>query len=463
MLTFIQAAIVGALIWLGFAPAQLWIAPFVALALLFHLLADKTFLKRLSLSFLSGFTFFLLLLHWSSTYVGAAPWLILALGQAALFSLLGILPIRKSVWGALTFAAGFVFIELIRMKLPFGGFGWGRIGFTQIDMTPGLYSWVGVTGVSLFIALSSLVTISSKTRLAFVAMILIALFTPQFTLNHTSQLRIVAIQGGVDSLGLDFNDRAMSVLNRHISQTRGVSHVDLIIWPENASDVDPIRNSAAKTSISQLIRKVQIPIVLGAVETSHGGPLNTSLYYDATGTMRSRYVKQDLAPFGEYIPLRKLAEGISKYAQDVHDFQPGTSWVKHSVNNIPFQSIICFEILDDDHIRAGARETGFLVAQTNNATFGKSAEASQQLQITRARAAELGREFAVVSTTGFTAHVDASGHIREKAPQFESTALKMDIGAADPKEQTPASKVSSGVWFGFLGLILTITAGLNRR
>ena len=463
MLSFIQAAIVGALIWLGFAPAQLWIAPFIALALLFHLLADKTLLQRLSLSLLSGFTFFLLLLHWSSTYVGAAPWLILALGQAALFSLIGILPIRKNVWGALTFAAGFVFIELIRMKLPFGGFGWGRIGFTQIDMTPGLYSWVGVTGVSLFIALSSLVTISSKTRLAFVAMILIALFTPQFTLNHTSQLRIAAIQGGVDSLGLDFNDRAMSVLNRHISQTRGVSNVDLIIWPENASDVDPITNSAAKAAISQLISEVQIPLVLGAVETSQGGPLNTSLYYDATGTMRSRYVKQDLAPFGEYIPLRKLAEGISNYARDVRDFQPGTSWVKHSVNNIPFQSIICFEILDDDHVRAGARETGFLVAQTNNATFGISAEASQQLQITRARAAELGREFAVVSTTGFTAHIDASGRIQEKAPQFESTALRMVVGAVDPKEQTPASKVPSGVWFGFLGLILAITTWVNRR
>ena len=463
MLSFIQAAIVGALIWLGFAPAQLWIAPFIALALLFHLLADKTLLQRLCLSLFSGFTFFLLLLHWSSTYVGAAPWLILALGQAALFSLIGILPIRKNVWGALTFAAGFVFIELIRMKLPFGGFGWGRIGFTQIDMTPGLYPWVGVTGVSLFIALSSLASISIKTRLAFIAIILIALFTPQFALNHTSQLRIAAIQGGVDSLGLDFNDRAMSVLNRHISQTRGVSNVDLIIWPENASDVDPITNSAAKAAISQLISEVQIPLVLGAVETSQGSPLNTSLYYDATGTMRSRYVKQDLAPFGEYIPLRKLAEGVSKYARDVRDFQPGTSWVKHSVNNIPFQSIICFEILDDDHVRAGARETGFLVAQTNNATFGISAEASQQLQITRARAAELGREFAVVSTTGFTAHVDASGRIREKAPQFESTALRMVVDAVNPKEQTPASKVPSGVWFGFLGLILAITTWVNRR
>ena len=235
------------------------------------------------------------------------------------------------------------------------------------------------------------------------------------------------------------------------------------IWPENASDVDPVKNSAAKTAISQLISEVRIPLVLGAVETSPAGPLNTSLYYDASGTIRTRYVKQDLAPFGEYIPLRKLAEGISSYAHDVRDFQPGTSWVKHSIDNIPFQSIICFEILDDDHVRAGARDTGFLVAQTNNATFGKSAEASQQLQITRARAAELGREFAVVSTTGFTAHVDASGQIRERAPQFESAALRMVLGAVDPKEQTPASRVPSGLWFGFLGLILIIAAWLNRR
>ncbi len=463
MLSIIQALFSGFFLWLGFAPAELWFAPFIALGILFHCLAERNVRQRISLSFLSGFTFFLLLLHWSSTYVGALPWLILVFGQATIFSSLGILPLRSNAFGALTFASSFTLIELIRMKFPFGGFGWGRIGFTQIDAFSGLYPLIGVTGVTFMVALSSLVFVNIPARLIFGGITFVAFLMPQLGSDPISTLRIAAIQGGVDNLGLDFNDRALSVLNRHISATKNVSDVDLIIWPENASDVDPVRNSVAKSSITKLVSEKQIPLLVGAVENSQTGPMNSSLYYDASGVVISRYVKQDLAPFGEYIPMRNVAERISAHARDVRDFQPGNSWVKHSVMGVPFQSIICFEILDDDHIRAGSRGTGFLVAQTNNATFGKSSEAAQQLQITRVRAAELGRDIAVVSTTGFTAHIGSHGEIQTVAPQFETTALRMVVRAVDPQRQTPASSIPSGAWFAFLGFSLAAATWLNRR
>ena len=463
MLTFTQAIVSGILLWLGFAPAEFWFAPYFGLALLYHLLAGKNLQQRFYLAFLSGFTFFLLLLHWSSIYVGAAPWLILALGQAALFTLVGLLPVRLNVTGAITFATSFVLIELCRMKFPFGGFGWGRVGFTQIDITPKLYSWIGVTGVSLVIALSGLAIIGLRSRLVFLFFIFCGFVVPAFSLHSVSQIKIAAVQGGVDNLGLDFNNRALSVLNRHIAVTRNLTNVDLIVWPENASDVDPIKNQTAQRAILSLLKDVQIPLVIGAVESSNSGPLNSSIFYNKDGVITTRYVKQDLAPFGEYIPVRKFSERVSNYAREVRDFQPGKTWVRHVIGGIPFQSIICFEVLDDDHIRAGAMGTGFLVAQTNNATFGTSAEAAQQLQLTRARAAELGRDITVVSTTGFSAYIDSSGKIREKAPQFESLALKMSINAVDPKDQTPASKIPSGFWFGFLALVAVLTLWVNRR
>jgi apolipoprotein N-acyltransferase len=463
MLSIIKALFSGFLLWLGFAPAELWIAPFIALGLLFHCLVHRSVRQRISLSFLSGFTFFLLLLHWSSTYVGAVPWLILVFGQATIFSLLGILPLRSNALGALTFASSFTLIELIRMKFPFGGFGWGRIGFTQIEALSGLYPLIGVTGVTVLVALSSLVFVNVQARLIFVGILLLAFFIPHLENHPISTLRVAAIQGGVDNLGLDFNNRALSVLKRHISATKSVTNVDLIIWPENASDVDPMRNSIAKSAITKLINEKQIPLLLGAVENSKIGPVNSSLYYNSGGVVTSRYVKQDLAPFGEYIPLRNVAESISAFARNVRDFQPGNSWIKHSVIGVPFQSIICFEILDDDHVRAGSIGTGFLVAQTNNATFGMSSEAAQQLQITRARAAELGRDIAVVSTTGFTAHIGSHGEIRKEAPQFETTVLRMVVKAVDPQQQTPASRIPSGAWFGFLGCLLAATTWLNRR
>ena len=457
MVNLLLAALSGLFFWCGFAPLEIWIGPYLGAALLFYLLRDKKLSQRLTFSFVGGLSFFLALLHWSSVYVGAIPWLILAIGQALIFALIG-LPRWTPRWeSALSFAALFTVLELVRMKAPFGGFGWGRLGFTQIDSLNFLYPYLGVAGVSLLVASSSFAITALKKFYLFVA---VFLFCLSYFLNYSFErevgttLQVTAIQGGVDNLGLDFNNRAMRVLQRHIDQTDKVANTDLYIWPENASDVDPIKNLEAQSLILGLIKEIKSPLLIGAVEKTAEGPTNSSILFKDSGEIDSRYLKQDLAPFGEYMPLRELAEAISPYAKRVNDFVPGNSWVKHEIKGLPFQTLICFEVLDDDHAKAGATGSSFVVAQTNNATFGESSEAAQQLQITRSRAAESGRDFAVVSTTGFTAHIDSRGTIASIAPQFKSTALTMQINAADPHKKTLAQRTESWHWIVFLGFII---------
>jgi apolipoprotein N-acyltransferase len=259
---------------------------------------------------------------------------------------------------------------------------------------------------------------------------------------------------------LEFNQRALAVLNNHIDATPKQSNADLIIWPENASDVDPIMNLKARQGIADLIKEIEKPLLVGAVEQRGSRPLNSSLFYGADGELLSRYVKQDLAPFGEYIPFRSISESISPLARQVRDFIPGDNWLKHRVNNIEFQSLICFEVLDDDHIQSGAVNAEFFVAQTNNATFGDSYQAAQQLQITRARAAELSRQFAVVSTTGYTAHIDQNGNVLTVAEQFKPVALEMEIEAFKDRATTVRGSL---FWTGILSVLCLLCAFGQRR
>lgn len=347
------------------------------------------------------------------------------------------------------------------MKLPFGGFGWGRLGFTQLDSLSWLYPLIGVTGISLLVSGSGLF-IFTKSKVKIVAFLFLLIFLGfenfQKIDNEPESIQITAVQGGVDQLGLDFNNRAIRVLERHIEATQMVPGTALYVWPENAADVDPLKNQRANVLITNLIKGLQKPLLIGAVEQAKQGPVNTSLMFGADGELKSRYVKQDLAPFGEFMPLRQVAEVISPFAQQVRDFVPGTSWVRHSINGHPFQALICFEVLDDDHVRVATTGTAFLVAQTNNATFGRSNEAAQQLQITRSRAAESGRDFVVVSTTGFTAHVDSRGKILAIAPQFAAESLTMKVRIQEPSKETPAQKLSSWLWALILGLVM----GLSR-
>ena len=448
----------GLLLWLGFAPVQNWIAPFIGIAILFRILLDKSVRERFLFSFIAGLSFFLPLLHWSSVYVGSIPWLVLAVGESAIFSLIALFSWTRKWESALSFSLMFTLIEIIRMKIPFGGFGWGRVGFTQVDSLSAWYPFLGVTGISLLVASASFSVLSLRVSSVFLlfALSISFFFDDSGNSKPDETIQITAIQGGVDDLGLDFNSRALRVLQRHAQATHKVPGSDLYIWPENASDVDPLKNSQAKKLIKDVVSRIQAPLLIGAVEESDKGPINSSLLFNTEADVVSRYIKQDLAPFGEYMPVRKLAEAISPYAKRVNDFLPGSSWVKHSINGVPFQSLICFEVLDDDHSKKGAEGAAFLVAQTNNATFGKSYEAAQQLQITRARAAESGRNIAVVSTTGFTAHIDSSGKTLSKAEQFAAQSLTMNLALENPSKITWAQRTSSGIWA--IGLMLGFVA-----
>jgi apolipoprotein N-acyltransferase len=455
------AIISGLLLFAAFPPIEFWPAAFLGAGLLFFLLSEERLGARFRIALLAGGAFFAPLLHWSSIYVGALPWLILALGESLIFAVIALAPIRKNAYGAIAFASSFTLIELLRMKAPFGGFGWGRIGFTQVDSLQVFYPIVGVAGVSL-IALSLSALVIVRPRFSFVLIPIIALSFFDFNQKTPSakSLKIVAVQGSVPQLGLEFNQRALAVLNNHIDATPKQSNADLIIWPENASDVDPITNLKARQGIAELIREIEKPLLIGAVEQRSSGPLNSSLLFGADGELLSRYIKQDLAPFGEYIPLRSISEAITPLAKQVRDFIPGDNWVKHKVDGIEFQSFICFEVLDDDHIQAGAVGAQFLVAQTNNATFGDSYQAAQQLQITRARAAELSRQFAVVSTTGYTAHIDQNGEVLDIAEQFKPIALEMEIETFKDRATTIRGSL---LWIGILGVLWLLSVFGQRR
>ena len=451
----------GLLLFTAFPPFTLWPAAFLGAALLFFLLADQKLSRRFLLALLAGGAFFAPLLHWSSIYVGALPWLILALGERLIFSLIALAPIKRSIYGAVIFASSFTLIELLRMKAPFGGFGWGRIGFTQVDSLQVFYPIIGVVGISFVaLSLSALVIVRPKFAFLFIPIFALSFFDINQNTSSGRSLKIVAVQGSVPQLGLEFNQRASAVLNNHIDATPKQSTADLIIWPENASDVDPITNLRARQGIANLINEIEKPLLIGAVEQRSSGPLNSSLLYGADGELLSRYVKQDLAPFGEYIPLRSISEMISPLARQVRDFIPGDNWLKHRVNNIEFQSLICFEVLDDDHIQSGAVNAEFFVAQTNNATFGDSYQAAQQLQITRARAAELSRQFAVVSTTGFTGHIDQNGNVLKVAEQFRPVALEMEIEGFKDRATTVRGSL---LWTGILSVLWLLCVFGQRR
>jgi apolipoprotein N-acyltransferase len=418
----------------AFEPINFWFSAIASLSIWFSLLLKSNLERRVIVSYIFGLSLLLPIQSWTGIYVGNIPWLILCLVQAFTFIIPAIFVVPGKRFNQIAFACTFVMVELLLRTVPFTGFGWSRISFTQVDgPLKGLYSSGGVVLVAFFIAIIS--AARSFLNVCVILLIVASLsFIPSID-NNGDESNIALIQGGVSKLGLEFNSKPQEVFQRHLNQTlKSISkeEVDLIIWPENAVDVDINVDVEVKQQIVDLSSLLSTPVLVGGVTRSGSYLQNQSTLFKPE--ISQIYIKRYLTPFGEYLPLRKIASKVSHYANQIVDFKAGIKDTIFKSDSASFQTLICYELLDDSFRKQ--IDSDFLVVQTNNATFGDTAQLDQERQIARVRAIETGRFIAYVSTTGTTSFIDNKGVVIAQTPKFISATLKEQIPHVNGKTAT---------------------------
>ena len=210
------------------------------------------------------------------------------------------------------------------------------------------------------------------------------------------------------------------------------------MWPENAIDIDPKLYPDVARDIAELTVKTKTPLIAGVVLNQNGVPANASVMYSIGGEVASSYVKRGLTPFGEYMPLRKLAEFFSPYAASVVDFQSGYTLQTHKVAGVDLGPIICYEIINDRLVDEMSSKSEALILQTNSATFSGTPESRQQLAISRIRAKENSRSILSVSTIGISAFIDNNGRVLSATDENIQSSLVGQLLLNH--ELTPANK-----------------------
>jgi len=448
LVALLITALSGALLSAAFEPVgKWWVAPIAIAAHMFALSLTK---RKVLSTFIFAAVMNLIVLHWSSTFVGSLPWLILALGLSVLYLPLPLV----SRWGMPAYPLIFVLLEKVRNRFPFGGFGWVRLAYTQADAPFSKIAAIGgAAGLSAFTLLCGLILFFLlKRRFSIITLIPFLLVLIPINLTTTGSTKVLMIQGNVPQMGLDFNSRAKAVFNNHFERTQAEltkdSNVDFVLWPENSVDVDPFTNKDVKQGLDSIDR----PLIIGAIMGKGNKLLNTSILWG--GDLPPTYVKQHLTPFGEYIPLRSLASKISPYTDRVTDFEPGQSQVLFTVKSAVIAPIICFELVDDQILHEGAVSANILAVQTNSATFGMSAESAQQLSITRVRAIEHGRNIVSVSTTGYSAVINSEGKVVQKSSMGTAESIRADVGLLEGK--TPRDAAGDWALVGVLFVLFVV-------
>ncbi|MFT4123588.1 MAG: apolipoprotein N-acyltransferase [Microbacteriaceae bacterium] len=479
----------GILLDLAFPAVSLWVAALPAIALQLAALSGRRAGGAFLTAFAAGTAFYLVDIPWIQQFLGDS------FGALSLVPLIGLTVFESLFWGVggilialalrrvprlpggrlllpAVVAGLWTLREGVSAVFPFGGFAWGRIGYSQADgPLAGLLPWVGTSGVTFVVVLlvAAAMQLPRAARRLPAATALAALATalvlvPGYPVASAGSLRVAAVQGDGRA---GYFDRAASgeLLEAQYRATlpliREGADVDVVVWPEGGSDLDPETDDLAAAAFDAVSGALDAPLVSGVITTRGDETYNSSIVWQHGLGVTDRYDKRHPVPFGEYVPLRSLIEPLVPSLIDLigREYTPGSTDAVALVGRVTVGLNICFDIVDDALLRETVDDGAQLIlAQSNNADFGDSDESLQQLQIARARALETGRSVVVVSTVGTSAVIAPDGRTIDTIDRDTAGTMVDDVPLSTTI--TPAVAVGGQLeWFlALFGLLTTLLA-----
>ncbi len=385
----------------------------------------------------------LVLLPWLQV-IGVYAWIPLAVLEGLFYGLAGLAAravVRLPDW-PLWAATAWVLVEALRAVVPFGGFPWGRLAFATED-TPvaATFAYLGAPGATFVVALlgttlawavlrfrrtplRAVVGVAVAAGLACLASVV------PYDAGRGPTVTVAAVQGNVPGKGLEAFAERRAVLDNHVEATleladrvdAGTSpRPDLVVWPENSSDIDPYADAGARAEIGQAAQAVGVPAAdgrgrrrpgrRGLVQPGDrvvaGRAAGEVLRQDPPGAVRGVHPAALVPRAADPRPASRSPATWSRGTR------PGVLRVGPATAGV----LMCFEVAYDgllrDLVDGGA---DVIVVPTNNATYTGTGQIEQQFAMSRLRAIETGRYVVVASTNGISGIVAPDGHVVERAP-----------------------------------------------
>ena len=444
----------------GFPSLSWWPMTLIGMAVFLVSVRGRSPGGAFLVGFLGGEAYYLVQISWAALFLGPVPLTALStleaiyvgLGAVVMSIAYRVVPL---VWTSrlarlallpVVIAGLWTAREAVASNFPYGGFSWARVAMSESQgpFAP-LFSWIGISGVSflmvVLVALAiELYRISDHPTLGLprlswrhvsrVGVVLLAtaiiLAVPAFPIALKGTTTVAAVQGDGPAGYFDphnYGDLLAAQYQATVplfsgKYRTGTDKLDMVIWPEGASDIDPVAaddapdHGLAADEFNDVVKNTGAPLLAGTIQHRGSKYFNTSLLWEQGKGEVAHYDKKHPVPFGEYVPDRAFWRMLAPGLIDLigRDYTPGTTKTTFDVNGVIAGIDICFDITDDnvmrDAITSGAQ---ILIAQTNNADFGHTDENVQQLAIARIRAMELGRTLVNDSTVGTTAVILPNG------------------------------------------------------
>jgi apolipoprotein N-acyltransferase len=272
------------------------------------------------------------------------------------------------------------------------------------------------------------------------------------------------------------------VLDTHFAMSYDAverQRVDAVLWSETVyptSFGQPKSEAGAEldAEIQAIINAAGVPFVFGTYDRDAAGEYNAAAFVQPRSGLAGMYRKTRLFPFTEYLPSWLDTPTVRGWLPGAGNWRPGSGARILPLRladrdgegrEVPVLPLICLDDTDAGLAIAGARLGAQVILTMSNDSWFTDYEQGAALHqaVAAFRSIETRLPQFRVTTNGFSAVIDARGHVIAATRMGERTLVIGDLPVRDP---APTLMVRWGDWVGqtaagFLA-VLVVWSALRR-
>ena len=204
-------------------------------------------------------------------------------------------------------------------------------------------------------------------------------------------------------------------------------------------------------------------ILLGINSNQNSKIYNSMVVLDNNLNILTKYNKNKLVPFGEFLPFENIFSkiGLKKITQGYVSFSSSNDRKILQINNIKFLPLICYEIIYTGKLNKSGEEFNFIINISEDGWFGDSIGLNQHFSHSIFRSIEEGKNLIRSTNGGISAHIDASGEVLNRIKSTDKGVI--EIKSYKKTSKTFFSMQGNKIFFYFLFFYIILFFFIKRK
>tara|TARA_B100001173_G_scaffold286664_1_gene274489 strand:- start:61 stop:1404 length:1344 start_codon:yes stop_codon:yes gene_type:complete len=391
--------------------------------------------------------------------------------------------LKKNFSSIIIFSTILSLSEYLR-SFVFGGFPWNLIIFSLTDNLPSIQilSFIGTYSLNLiFITLCLIPTViffkySNKIKIFYLTFIFLIMITNFIfgnliiknykkikETNLDTLIKVISPKIGINRFLQDVNPEKILLDLIKISNP-DKNKETIFVFPEGVLANIYLQDLKKYNYLFFKNFSSQHKIILGINSYKDSKIYNSLVVIDNNTNILSKYDKNKLVPFGEFLPFENFFKklGFKKITHGYLSFSSSDTRNLISINKLNFLPLICYEIIYSGNIKNNNNlDYDFILNISEDGWFGESVGPHQHFSHSIFRSIEEGKNVIRSANNGISAHIDATGKVISKIKSTERGFV--EIRNILKTKNTFFNSHGNKIFFYFLIFYISLIFFLKRK